>query len=167
MNNYQKKFSEQLAKVKTIEQLRKEDEIVDRMFKVTDYVYSHDADTIGETLLVRMGGSLTSIYAYLGQKSARTRAERDIAENILEQQKKALELAYINDGTGYKVTEARAKASEDLAEENNELVILEANKNQIETLADACKTTIMFIQSMLAIKKAEMHTSRQLNDNQG
>lgn len=162
---FQEKIAIQNSKIKTISELRKEDGMVDRYFHTADFLFSHDADVISPNTLLRMGGMLSSILPYFAQKAARARAERDIYENTLSQEEKALTLSIIDSNAGYKVTQARAEVSEMLSEKKNELVLLEVVKNQHEALFDGCKTMIMFMQSILSQKKAERFTSGEMVNN--
>ncbi len=162
---FEEKFSSQRAKIKDVKTLRAEDEMVDRYFQTADYIFARHADELSPNTLLRMGGALSSILPYFGQRAARTRADRDIFENLLSQEEKAITLSILDANSGYKVTQARAEASEMLSVKKNELVILEAIKNQDEALFDGCKTVIMFIQSILSQKKAERFTSAEMINN--
>jgi len=165
MKSFKDKISEENSKIKTVKELRAENEMIDRYFQTADFLFSHEADVISPNTLLRMGGALASILPYFGQRAARSRGERDIFENILSQEEKAITLSILDANPGYKVTQARAEASEMLSEKKSELVILELIKNQDEALFEGCKTVIMFIQSILSQKKAERFTSSEMINN--
>lgn len=162
---FEEKFNSQKSKIKNIKTLREEDEMVDRYFQTADFIFARNADELSPNNLLRMGGALASILPYFGQRAAKSRGERDIFENILSQEEKAITLSILDANSGYKVTQARAEASEVLSEKKSELVILELIKNQDEALFEGCKTVIMFIQSILSQKKAERFTSSEMIDN--
>lgn len=165
MTTFQEKFDREKNKIKSIKTLREEDEMVDRYFKSADYLFNNQADVLSPNYLLRVGGMLSSILPYFGQRAAKSRAERDILENLISQEEKILVLSILESRVGYKVTQAKAEASETLSERKNELIQLEVVKNQDEALFEGCKTMIMFTQSILSQKKAEQFTNSQLINN--
>lgn len=164
MTTFQIKFNEEFEKVKSIDQLREEDEMIGKFFKIADYIYQTDIDRVSPDLLQRFGGQLSSIFAYLGVKSANLRASRDIAENTLKQMEKQLLLTKL-DGK-YKVSEARALVMQELGQEHDKLVIMEATKNQMEAIVEAIRNMLVFIQSVMKQLDAERKVStKSFNGN--
>lgn len=165
-NNYNVNKTLAMTEIPTIEHLQETDEMIKMMFRYSREILETGLDVMSPDELLKIGGRLAGMYAYFGQKSAYARAERDIALSTYKQVKEALVLARLTDNKEYKVTHAKASAVDDLKDEENDTVRLEAVKNQWESITDSTKTLILFIQSALAIKKGEMAQSRNINDNQ-
>lgn len=166
---YAEAFSESMGRIKTIEQFRQSDPMVDYVFKVGRELFDTPLDQQSPDSLLATGGKLTGAFAYIGQMASRARAERDVAEQKAGEVEKRAVLALIRNN--YKVTEAKAKASDDVAEVMSDVLEKEATKNQWENIAEACQTMIMFIQSALRTKEGErrsearMHSQGNQRDN--
>jgi hypothetical protein len=164
-NNYTINKTLSMAEIPTVENLQETDEMVKMLFKYSREILETGLDRMSPDELLKIGGRLAGMYAYFGQKSSYARAERDIAVSTYKQVKEALVLARLSSNKDYKVTHAKASAVDDLKDEENDTIRLDAIKNQWESITDSTKTLILFIQSALAIKKGEMAQSRNINDN--
>ncbi|MDF1498543.1 MAG: hypothetical protein P1P85_04295 [Patescibacteria group bacterium] len=126
-------------------------------------MFEHPLDQQGEQWLVKTGGKLTGVFAYLGQMSSRARAERDIYEQKRDEVSGELMLKYLDDK--YKVTEARANVKSDMVEIEQLINQKEAEKNQWENIVLACDKMVTFIQSALRVKQGERFKSNNNYDN--
>lgn len=160
---YQKKCEEALEQVSNIQQFRDEDTMVDYVFKVGRDLFDKPLDQMDTGAMLRTGGRLAGVYVYLGQKSARARAERDVYAQKLTETEKSMLLDYMRDG--YKVTEARSMVSEEVAMLQDFVVQKEIAKNQWENITEAVEKMISFIQSAIKVKEGERFQSNQLRDN--
>ncbi len=159
---FREKCEKTMSSIETLKEFRENDEMVDFVMRQGRQLFDTPLDIQSRDILLRNGGKLTGAYAYLGQKSARSRAERDVYEQKSDEVMKELILKYV--GSNYKVTQARAKASMEM-ESLNELVLLKgAEKNQWENITNATQTMIMFIQSALRVKDAEIHQSSRMQN---
>jgi hypothetical protein len=148
-----KRSDEILLSIKSIDQFRKEDTMVDMVFKIGKEIYKTPLDRASPTVLISHGSHLAGAYAYIGQKSARARAERDVFEQSIEEQEKALMLKFLD--SQYKVTEARAEVAAELAEAKSQLIMYETVKNQWEAIEKGCSTMLSFVQSAIKMKENE------------
>ena len=77
LEEYQSKCEVAMAQVENIADFR-QDKMIDFVFKVGETLFEKDLDIMDGGWLVRHGGRLTGVYAYLGNKASRARAERDV-----------------------------------------------------------------------------------------
>ena len=165
--NVQKEYEEKtkiaLSKIKNLNEFREDDKMVDEVFKIGRFLYDEDLDRVAEQTLVRLGGRLTGIYAYLGNIASRARAERDIAENIKDEMlaQKAVDLY----GDTEKITMAKAQAKVAVIDLENDVIAKEQAKNNYENLMNACDKMIGFIQSALKVKLGEKYKTSRDYDN--
>lgn len=164
VRQFREKCDAAMAKIKDLDAFRQSDEMVDYVFKVGRSLFDTPLDQLTPDHLIRTGGKLTGAYAYLGQKSARARAERDVYEQKCNEVEKELVLEFVKD-KAYKVTEAKARASGEMVELYEEVLMKDASKNQYENMTDAVNTMIMFIQSAIRVKENERMSSTKLHNN--
>lgn len=153
-----------LAKIKSVEAFRGSDTMVEYVFATGRSLFDKPLDQHTPDGLIRIGGKLTGAYAYLGQMSARARAERDVYEQKADEVEKELVLAYVH-GKQYKVTEAKARASAEMTELQEFVIQKDAEKNQWESITNATQTMIMFIQSAIRVREGEKYQSKRAHDN--
>lgn len=154
-----------MQRVKSIEQFRGSDTMVDYVFKVGRELFDTPLDQQDVAKLIRTGGRLTGVYVYLGQRSAHARAERDVYEQKKDEVEKEMLLVQLNSGT--KVTEARAKVAGDVADLSQFVIEKDVAKNQWENITDAVEKMVSFIQSAIKVKEGErFQSSHALADNQ-
>lgn len=151
-----------LANINNLQQFRDSDTMVEFVVATGRSLFDNPLDMHTPDSLLRIGGKLTGAYAYLGQLSARARAERDVYEQKADEVEKELVLKYV--GNKYKVTEAKAKASAEMEELAEFVIQKDAAKNQWEAIANACQTMIMFIQSAIRVKDAERYAGKRQHD---
>lgn len=155
-----------LADIKDLDSFRQTDKMVDYVMTTANWLFTTHLDQHNPSVLISTGGKLTGVYAYLGQKSARARAERDVYEQKADEMKKAIVLEHVKDKQ-YKVTEANAMASQEMSGMNDLVLQKEAEKNSWEAITNACQTMTMFIQSALRVKEGERYATGRMHDNAG
>lgn len=159
---FREKCDAALAEIGNVDQFRQSDEMVDFVFRVGRSLFDEPLDQLTPDRLIRMGGKLTGAYAYLGQKSARARAERDVYEQKADEVEKELVLEFVR-GKQYKVTEAKARASVEMEGLHAQVIQKESAKNQYESIANATQTMIMFIQSAIRVKENEQYAGKRMH----
>jgi hypothetical protein len=164
LETYKNKIDLTIAKIGTIEDFRKSDIMIDYIFETGRKLFEKPLDQWTAENLVAVGGRLSGVYGYLGQKSSRARTERDIFEQKLDEilnERTVNNYSLMDD----KITLARAQAKIEVAELKELVILKELEKNNWENITDACQTMIMFIQSTLKIKQAERFINKDLQDN--
>lgn len=151
-----------MAKIQEVADFRK-DEMVDYVFKIGDWLFQNDLDIIGEASLVKTGGKLTGVYAYLGNKSARARAERDVFEQKRDEVFNDLVIEKYPDSN--KIMLARAEAKSETAELEEFIISKELDKNNFENLMNAVDKMTSFIQSAIKVKEGERFKSSRSYQN--
>lgn len=160
---FKQKCTDAVAKIQGIDAFRESDAMVGEVLRAGKWLFQTPLDRVSPDTLLRIGGKLVGAYAYLGQKSSRARAERDVYEQKLDETEKELTLQYL-DGE-YKVTEVRALVARDVAELKEFVLEKEVSKNNMEHIVSACQTMVMFIQSALKSKEGEKFNSSRMHDN--
>ena len=163
LEEFKLKCETALAQVQEIEDFR-EDKMIDFVFKVGDVLFDKDLDVMDGGWLVRHGGRLTGVYAYLGNQASRARGERDVYEQKKDEVFQKLVLQHIA-SKGYKVTEARAIAKLETSELEDLVIAKEVEKNSLENIMLATDKMVGFIQSALRIKNSEQYKSNSNYDN--
>ncbi len=164
VRTYREKCAAAMANIDDLDGFRQSDEMVDFVFKVGRSLFDTPLDTMNTDQLIRTGGKLTGAYAYLGQKSARARAERDVYEQKADEVEKELVLEFVR-GKQYKVTEAKARASAEISELQELVTLKDASKNHWENITNATSTMIMFIQSAIKVKENERYSTSRSHNN--
>lgn len=165
VRTFREKTQIAMARIKTLDAFRETDTMVDLVFTLGRRLFSEPLDKMNVGNLLTMGGKLTGAYAYLGQMSARARAERDVYRQKLDEVEKELMLDHLRDGK-YKVTQARAHIAKEVTEIQELVNLKEAEKNQWENVTEATSTMIMFIQSAIKVKENEKFSASRMH-NQG
>jgi len=122
--------------------------------RLATFFFNKDLDTMDGGWLVRHGGRLTGVYAYLGNKASRARGERDVYAQKKDEVFQNLVLAHIKKSS-YKVTEARAIAKLETTDLENLVIAKEVEKNNFRKpfiVWQQIKWSV-FIQSALRVKK--------------
>lgn len=156
------KVEKAMAKINNLDEFRKLDSMVNFVFDVGHTLFDKELDTVGTDWLIRYGGRLTGAYAYLGQKAAYVRAERDVYEQKASEVEKELMLDKLAENTGYRVTQARAEISAEISELKDLVIAKEAEKNQWENTKEACNVMVSFMQSAIKTKEGERFKSNRL-----
>lgn len=156
------KCEKTLGKIETLAEMRAADKMVDYVYTVGRNMFDKPLDQLGVEELLAIGGKLTGIYAYFGNRCAYSRAERDVYEQKLAEMTKELALDYYEDTK--KITHAKAKAELEVSELADFVVLKEFGKNNWENLTDAVKTMIMFVQSTIKVKEGERFSNARLHD---
>lgn len=162
--NFLDKAKSSMNKLEREEELRK-DKYVNLVFELSESVLRKDLDEASSSWLVAIGGRLTGVHAYLGNKASRARAERDIYEQKRDDVKDELMVEHYNSDSDEKVTLARAKTNLELSQINDLVVQKNKEKNDYENLLDACDKMISFIQSAIKIKNSESFRGNDMYDN--
>ena len=155
LSRFLKKVKKAMEQVKNLEEFRQSDSVVNFVFDVGSKLFDQPLDTLGVDWLIRYGGRLTGSYGYLGQKSAYARAERDVYEQKASEVEKEMMLEKLAENTGYKVTQARAEITGEVAELSDLVIAKDAEKNQWENVTEACDKMVSFIQSAIKVKEGE------------
>jgi len=137
---------------------RASDEHIEYIYVIADWLFKSDLYTLAESRLIRTGGRLTGVYAYLGNKAAYARAERDVYEQKKEEVMNTLTLKFYKETD--KITHAKAQARVECVELEELVIQKEAVKNNYENVMHACQTMIMFIQSALKVKDNERYRGK-------
>ncbi len=166
LKQYKDRVSASMEKVKSLQQFREEDTMVDEVFMISRSIFDKDLDQMNLNELVSKGGTLASIYGYLGNKYARIRAERDVAEQKRDQMFGDLTISLYDKAEG-KITLARELARKEMSGVEEDLVIKEYEKKNFEQLLLSVDRLIGFIQSAIKVKQSERFTSRDMHDNIG
>lgn len=151
-----------MARIETLEDFRKSDSMVDFVFKIGREMFDKPLDNMATEWLINTGGKLTAVYAYLGNKASYTRARRDVYEQKRDEVMARISLEEYPDTE--KITVAKAKAKLQITELDEMVTIAESEKNNMESLTNACQTMIMFIQSCIKIKQTELMTANRTYD---
>lgn len=154
-----------LAQIQSTDDFRKSDEMVEAVMKASEWLFKTPLDQMTPDTLLRAGGKLVGAYAYLGQKSARARAERDVYEQKADEMEKEYVHTKLKEDSKYKVTNAKSEASMMFSDLREFVIQKDATKNQYEHICEATQTMIMFIQSSIRIKENERYASKRSHDN--
>lgn len=165
LQSFRDKCDKALAQIKTMEEFRESDKMIDFVFKSGRDLFQNDLDRLDEGWLVRKGGRLTGVYAYLGNKASYARAERDVYAQKLSEVTNEIMLKHLNSDDGYKVTQARAMAKSEVIELEDLVIMKNAEKNNFENIMSATERMIGFIQSAIKVKEGERFRSRAMSDN--
>lgn len=165
VRSFKEKCETALRSVSDVQQFRDEDTMIDFVFKCGRELFDTPLDQHNLDRLLRTGGKLTGAYVYLGQKSARARAERDVYAQKRDEHEKQRLLELLH--AGVKVTEARAAVSGEIVELNDFVVRKDISKNQWENITEATEKMVSFIQSAIRVKEGERYQSSKVMGNQG
>lgn len=164
---FKRKCEMAMANIPNVQKFKDSDKMVDYVFKVGRELFDTPLDTFNTERLIRTGGRLTGVYAYLGQQSAVARAERDVCLQKANEVEKEI-LVELTKGNRYKLHEARARAEIEVSELNDIVVVKDISKNQWENITEAVDKMVSFIQSAIKVKEGErFQNSRGLRDNMG
>lgn len=161
---YKNDVAEAFTKIKTLDELRAENNMVNEVFLISRKIFDNDLDTMSLGWLLSNGGKLASIYAYLGNKYAVARAERDIYEQKKDEVLNRLTTEYYGDSES-KITLARARAKLEIASIEEMITIKEYEKKSMENLLSATERLVGFIQSAIKVKQSEKYVGQNLHDN--
>lgn len=153
-----------MLNIKTLDEMKKEDNMVAEVYRISREVFDKDLDTMALPFLISNGGRLASIRAYLGNKYARARAERDFLEQKRDEVLNRLTSEYYGEAEN-KITLARSRAKQETSDIEELIVVAEFNKKSMEELLNSLDRLIGFIQSAIKVKQGERYTGRQLEDN--
>jgi len=151
---FREKVEAATAGLKDLQALRDSDEFVEYVFKIGRYLFEKPLDQLSEDWLTHTGVKLTGAYAYLSNKAAYARAERDVYAQKLTEVESKLMTDYLD--SDYKVTETRAIIKRETAEIADLVTQKEHEKNSYENVMSACDRMSSFIQSALRIKTNEL-----------
>ena len=160
MKLFKLKTEASLARLETKEKFR-ENKMVESVFQIANELFHKPLDTMPMDWLIKKGGELTGIYAYLGNLCASARAKRD----IFEQKRDEVMNEFIVNSRSEKITLARHQAKLDTAELDDFVIEAEHNKNNLENLLNATDKMVSFIQSAIKVKEGERFRTRTMQDN--
>lgn len=161
MSAFREKTETALSKIDDSE--FREEEMVAYIFEVGEWLFKNKLDITPEEQLVRVGGKLTGISAYLGNKSAMARAERDVYRQKKEEVINEISVKKYN--ISGKITLAKAEAKLEAAELDDVVIGKELEKNNYENILKACDKMVSFIQSAIKVKESEKFKSRTHQNN--
>lgn len=161
---FQRKVSMAVERIPDIKKFRESDEVVDYVLTVGSDLFKRPLDQHGVDELLRTGGRLVGGFAYLGQKAAYARAMRDINEQKSSEVEKHLVIATLAMNSGYKVTQARAEVALEIEELKQIVITLDAEKNQWESIVEACDRMVSFVQTAIRVKEGERFKSHRIGD---
>lgn len=160
---FRRKTQKAMAKIESLDEFKASDAMVKYVFDIGRSMFDTDLDRLAEPWLIKTGGRLTGVYAYLGNRASRARAERDVYLQKSEEVEAELMVEYLQDGE-YKVTGARAQIKVECAELREFVTLKELEKNNFENLLAATDKMVSFIQSAIKVKEAERFKSK-MGDN--
>lgn len=163
VNYFKDKCEKSLEQIGNYNDFRSSDVMVDFVFATGKSLFEQPLDKLPLHSLLNRGGKLVGAFPYLGQKSARARAERDVYLSKFKEVEKELFLTLVD--KKYKVTEVKAKVSKELEILNDFVMIKEAQKNQWENITEACQAMFSFCQTAVRIKESEQFTSNKFVNN--
>ena len=156
-----------LEQIETEEGTFKGTPMVRYTFDMADWLFDEkdvmQFDKRPEDEMIRVGARLTGAYAFFGNKAAHARAERDVYDQKKDEIFNKLILDELSDGK-YKVTEARARAKDLMADAGIDDVCIgkEMLKNDWEHLMNATDKMVSFIQTTLKFRQNERFRSNQM-----
>lgn len=159
---YQAIMQAKLANVKHLKEIEARDSNVKNIMDHARVFYRSNLDTMSEDELLRVGGLLLGSYASVGVMAGIKRAERDAAEQTYDELLSSMTIFNKDDATG--ITEARAKAKEQLTDIGSELVWREQHYRSYDAIVEATKATISFIQSAVKVKLGERMATARFGD---
>ncbi len=165
VKDFRKSVDEAISKIKSLEQFRESDNMVDYVFKIGREMFDKPLDIRSVAWLIDTGGRLTGVYAYLGNKASRARAIRDIYEQKIDEETAKITIEAYRDADS-KIMLSKAIAKKQVAELREFLVIAEQEKNNWENLLAATEKLISFAQSAIKVKESERFRSNQMSDGQ-
>lgn len=156
---FRRKTQKAMAKIESLDEFKASDAMVKYVFDIGRSMFDTDLDRLAEPWLIKTGGRLTGVYAYLGNRAARARAERDVYLQKSEEVEAELMVEYLKDGE-YKVTGARAQIKVECTELREFVTLKELEKNNFENLLNATDKMVSFIQSAIRVKEAERYKTK-------
>jgi len=162
LTDYKNKIEASYDKITSEADFRKNDQMVDYVFKVGKDLFSINLDKTGHQWLLQTGGRLAGAYSYLGNKVSQKRAERDLCEQRVDELINTKTVENYHNGDE-KITLARAQAKRDLAELKEVVILKDNEKNNYENIANACEKMISFIQSAIKVKEGERFMANKLH----
>jgi hypothetical protein len=155
-----------MARIKNLQQFRAEDDMVDYVFKIGRELFQTELDKMDPNHLIEIGGKLTAVYAYLGNKAAYARAQRDVYAQKRDEVASQIATDLYADSES-KITLAKAKAKLRVTEIDELVTIMEHEKNNYENLLRATEKMTSFIQSAIRVRTNETFRGRDMYDNGG
>lgn len=163
-DRFKDKVDTAMARIQTADDFRESDKYINYVFEVGEWLFSEKLDTMAVQSLIRTGGRLNGVYAYLGNRYATARAERDVYEQKRDEVLNELTTEKYKENDS-KVTLARAEAKLEIAQLDDLVTVKEHEKNNYENLLSATDRMISFIQSSIKVKEAERFRSGAMQDN--
>lgn len=150
-----------LDRVEDLEDL-KADEHIQYIFDISEWLFDNHLDNIPEDKLVRVGGKLAGIIAFLGDRQIDARAEReawksnkeDVYSRVLTEQHEKVN----------KTTIAREKAKQAVSDAQDVVNAKDAYYRKIKNVVNAAERMLVFIQSAIKVKNSERYRG-EMNDN--
>lgn len=164
MAEYRMKTDVAMSRIKDLERFRSEDEMVDYVFKAGHEIFQTELDKMEPNKLIQIGGNLTAIYAYLGNKAAYARAQRDVYTQKRDELMSQIATDLYADSES-KITLAKAKAKLRVSEIDELVTIMEHEKTNYENLLRATDKMVSFIQSALRMITQDMFRGREMYDS--
>lgn len=156
--SFRRKCDEAMTKITDYKEFENKEPMVKLILDTGRNLFDKDLDVMTTDMLLRIGGKLAGVFGYLGQRASYARAERDVYEQKASEVEKELLLTHLDEK--YKVTQARAMISKEMAQLREFVVQKEAEKNQWENLVEATSTMISFVQSAIKIKDGERYQNK-------
>jgi len=153
MQEFRSRVRASMDKIKNLDQFRAMDKMIDYVFKIGREMFEQKLDNMSSEWMLNTGGKLVAIYAYLGNLASYARAKRDVAEQRKEEIMSEFSLDHYSDTE--KITVARAKAKVAVKELDEEAIIAEHEKNNLENLMSATEKMVAFLQSAIKVKEGE------------
>ncbi|MCK9578736.1 hypothetical protein M0R01_04600 [bacterium] len=163
MYKFRTKAEKAMANIQSLEEFRNSDSMIDFVFKIGHEMFQKDLDTMGLQWLINTGGKLTAIYAYLGNKTAYARAQRDVYQQKRDETMARISLDEYPDTE--KITVAKARAKLQVIELDEIVTQMEYGKNNMENLLAATDKMVGFIQSAIRVKQGDQFRSKTVSDN--
>lgn len=158
--DYEKKRAGLMAKMQTLKEFEKTDEIVALVFETSRQLV-RGANTSNVDWLLRTGMKLAQYAGILDGRATEAWGEYKIAEMAFKSTRDALMLA--NKGEYKNVTTARAVATRSTQDAEVDALAREQRSKNYASAADMCNRIVMFIQTTVRWREQEMMQTK-IND---
>jgi predicted ribosome quality control (RQC) complex YloA/Tae2 family protein len=152
---FEKKVKGTIEKLNQIEVDISDDDTIQFIEKIADWVYNNELDNVPPHLLARYGGKLQKCYQRATMLAQRARAERETHQHHYDVQLNELIVGKYAETE--KVTYAKAEARKDLAPIMETITELDYKRKRLQTYADVAKMTASFMQSVMSDKRSERY----------
>lgn len=163
---YQDKFAELTKRLETIEHLGEKDTAVASVLRISKEILGRPLDNQSTAWLLSAGGELIGQYHYLANMADNREARFSLAQLAYRSVRDNLMIGYKDSEqfAGMKITEAKARAEQDLTDAQVDLVAREYEATRYRTAAEVAMEIKSFIQSTIRSKENSKYDGRFHNE---